>query len=74
MYATRVDGQFGLILSGAPARVHEQRVVKQRVESPDREERRRKIVQVGLERRNIRVALLPRDTKLSEMLLEDARG
>src|SRR5579859_114802 len=53
VHAAGVNGQLGLVARGQPALVHEQRVVQQRVERANGEQRRRQIVQIRVERRDV---------------------
>ena len=54
--AARPDGELGAPAGRQPARVHEERVVEQRVERADREERRRQPGEIGVERRDVGIA------------------
>lgn len=40
--------ELGLVAGGAPARVHEERVVEQRIDRADREQRGREAAEIGV--------------------------
>ena len=57
--AARIDRQFRAIARGDVTRVHEERIVEQAVARADGKQRGRETFQIGVERRDVRMARCP---------------